>query len=826
MQGFTIFSTGIEGLDQALDGIQPGDSILWLADTLKDYVYVVDKLFEYNRKRQAPAIYINCGDYCLYHPSIGRPFHYVTCDIKSDSKRMIKAISPYAAKFRFSKAAFILDPLENIYSKLGKDKRQLIGFLNSFLELLADYKHIAYLASLGDSLPSDIIKEVKELTTINLEISSNESGFSILAQKVAGRFNQGMYKRLVITDGQVVSKQKIDEKKYIDLLIDKIDELITINKSITEQATSSKRELEFLNEILESSAEAIIIVDRYGYIRTWNQGAERLFGYKSEEMYGKPLNTLFGLVQMKEQQLDDLTKALMRKNFVMNYIFTARTRDDEEIFIDMTNTLIRDEEGDILGTSIIMRDITDRVLLERWLQKNIEELTILNNLSRLLYSTLDLEEIFKIVLIGITANEGLAFNRAFLFLYDEETESLAGRMAVGPSSPQEAGRIWNDLKTKSASIEDILHIYRSGDDSADQLLNQKVREIKFHDDKEPENIIFKAFRERRTVRVMAGKMASPAVQRLKDALGMEQFAIAPLYDENHPVGIIIADNFITGKGITDADLAILGNLAFQTGSAISKAKLYVELDKKVEDLDKINLELKQNQQLLLKYTQLSAIGEIATKVAHEIRNPLSAIGGLSRSLRDDLVKDESSIQVLDIIISEVDRLENIVNEILNMAKPVSIKKQPKDLHDILRNILEILEKELKANQVLVKLCFDESIPLVMVDEERMRQVFLNLIMNAIQAMPNGGELTISTSRSKNNLIVEIIDNGVGIAQENLKQIFNPFFTTKSRGSGLGLNIVKQIIAEHNGMIDVESKVDHGTRIIIKLPLSKIFKEVD
>ncbi|GBD91093.1 sensor protein ZraS [bacterium BMS3Abin04] len=217
--------------------------------------------------------------------------------------------------------------------------------------------------------------------------------------------------------------------------------------------------------------------------------------------------------------------------------------------------------------------------------------------------------------------------------------------------------------------------------------------------------------------------------------------------------------------------------------------------------------------------RLASMGRMAAGIAHEIRNPLSSIKGLAQYLRNKFDKKSESREYATVMINEVDRLNRVIQDMLNFAKPHEPKLLPINIKEIISHSLRLIETELNTKKVNVILKDDNSLNIALADSDLLTQVFLNLFANAIDAIVVGGLLQISLSEKDNFVVFEISDDGKGIKNENISKIFDPFFTSKQNGTGLGLAIVYRIIEYHNGEISVNSKQDNGTTFIIKLPKS-------
>ena len=275
-----------------------------------------------------------------------------------------------------------------------------------------------------------------------------------------------------------------------------------------------------------------------------------------------------------------------------------------------------------------------------------------------------------------------------------------------------------------------------------------------------------------------------------------------------------------GKEIySSEDLELLSTLANQAAIAIENARLYENL--------------KQSQNTLRRADRLSSLGLLTAGLAHEIRNPLVAIRTFTQLLPERYNDAEFREGFQGLALKEVDRICGLINDLLSFARPSRPNVAEENMNDVVDGIARILETEAKEKGVEIARDFGLNLPKVWIDREQMKQVFMNLILNAIQAMREGGSIFISTrlisrdeaGHSGQFVQVEVRDTGIGIPAENLDHIFDPFFTSKDEGSGLGLSISHQIVQEHGGYVTVESKVDVGTTFFINLPTGKPIRQL-
>ncbi|MBY0096650.1 ATP-binding protein [Mesobacillus maritimus] len=228
-------------------------------------------------------------------------------------------------------------------------------------------------------------------------------------------------------------------------------------------------------------------------------------------------------------------------------------------------------------------------------------------------------------------------------------------------------------------------------------------------------------------------------------------------------------------------------------------------------------ELKQSREYMHQTEKLTVVGELAAGIAHEIRNPLTSLKGFTQLLGD---KIDSNQDYMDIMITEIERINTIVSELLLLAKPRKLDFKELNIGIVLKKIITLMEAQANLYGVKIKCNDCEEIPSFIIhgEENKLKQVFINLLKNAIEAMQEGGEITISVQRREKDVEIKFIDGGSGIAPEVLSKIGQPFFTTKEKGTGLGLMVCYSIVESHQGKMDIDSKSGEGTTVSILLPL--------
>jgi two-component system sensor histidine kinase HydH len=228
--------------------------------------------------------------------------------------------------------------------------------------------------------------------------------------------------------------------------------------------------------------------------------------------------------------------------------------------------------------------------------------------------------------------------------------------------------------------------------------------------------------------------------------------------------------------------------------------------------------VKRLEKELQRNERLAALGKMAAGVAHELRNPLSSIKGLAVLLKAKFSVPSYEAETADILVKEVERLNRSIGELLDYAKPAQLKRDAASIQEIIGKTVSLVQVDAESYNIDIRLEMDDEIPRILVDTDKMNQVFLNLFLNAIQAMEHGGELLVRAEKDQHTIIITIRDSGVGIEPENLNRVFDPYYTTKNDGTGLGLAMSSKIVEEHGGKIEIKSVYGEFTEVRVILPL--------
>ena len=462
-----------------------------------------------------------------------------------------------------------------------------------------------------------------------------------------------------------------------------------------------------------------------------------------------------------------------------------------------------DEEGRVVQVLRLTSDVTEHA-------HRVEQVSLLQKLGHAMQGTLELDRLLHLILTCVTAGPGLGFNRAILLLIDDTHTVLEGRLGVGPSSSEEAARIWRELSKGEQTIDGLLELFDqplSPGDAPMQYLSQRIRVPLSAGDQ----VLIRALREKRPI-VVADADADPGVPPdLNTLLGTKQFVCAPLVARDVALGAIIADKVFTAQPITREEVGMLETFAAHAGAAISAARAYRRLEEQLNEIE-------EAQDRLVRSERLATVGRLAAHVAHEIRNPLVTIGGFARSILRAPSRLPRVERNARIILEEVERLEQILANVMNFTKPGNPVLHDRSINELVEAVCAFHEDVFAERGVVLHKSTDADCPTLRFDPNQIRQVLINIIQNALDSMPEGGEITILTRAQIDHVEIVVADTGHGMPPDVLDNLFQPFYTTKVGGTGLGLSVSQKIVHDHGGDITVRSKPDAGSSFTVALPI--------
>jgi signal transduction histidine kinase len=440
-------------------------------------------------------------------------------------------------------------------------------------------------------------------------------------------------------------------------------------------------------------------------------------------------------------------------------------------------------------------------------------LSLLSLFSSTLLSTNRLNKLLHLFLSALVHQDNNLFGRAMLFLHNEKTGVLQGMLGVeqlDAAGLQVVGGDPANPLTGHWELDDgqIAHQWRSDYCTA-------VRSLRIELGDEGCRVVAQALHQRQLTHVTDINCQNCAECGFIKRFTISSFAAAPLISRNRTLGVVIVDVPGANHTLTNERLQLLQLFASQAGMAIDNSQLY-------RNLEEAHAELRESRQRLVHSAHLAAIGEMAASISHELKTPLVTIGGFAARLRKLMPDSMTEQQCLDTIISETQRLELMLADILAYSRKPTICYNRCDLRAVLQECLDDYASSLAERSIELKASLPPGYWEVLGDAHQLKQVCINLLVNAQEAMRQGGVLRVVLDTleqgDQDYARITIEDTGGGIPEEDLSKVFAPFFTTKNHGTGLGLPIVSRIVQNHGGSMRA-SNGSRGAIFTVQLPLA-------
>ncbi len=440
-------------------------------------------------------------------------------------------------------------------------------------------------------------------------------------------------------------------------------------------------------------------------------------------------------------------------------------------------------------------------------------LSLIAQTIRAFHDADDLEDILRIVLTGVTAGTGLGFNRAFVFLTEvvDARLCLVGKHAIGPASPEEAGQIWGKLSSGEITLEqmfnDLLQEKNNGDSPLNRLISGLVISLDGHD-----NIFARAAREKKSMLIDETVLGDPDYREFRERLGSGPMAFVPLVGKESLQGVIIADNHITKKPIAKTDLQLLDIFARYASDSIEKFRLYESLEGKIRDLEMANRTIVLSRENLLKAERLSVLAEMAGQVAHEIRNPLTVIGGFAKSMIRKMPGTHENYENLNIIVEQVGRIEVALNRFTSLVNYQSKNDQYCELENLIESSIHLRAGDAAGRRF--ELIKNEPI-MILTDPDLFRQAIFLILQQAGAISENRGKIAIRLEKSEGRAIVRIeSEYDAGTFAERL---YRSFSSAQSLETTRRLAVALEILKYYQGNIGLEISRSNIPQFYIEIP---------
>ena len=653
----------------------------------------------------------------------------------------------------------------------------------------------------------------------------------------------------------------------IFLLLDKNGNLLyfaNVLADITERKQAEEALLaakDYTENIIKSMLDTLIVINPDGKIRSINEATAVLLGYKEAELIGKPFGTIVAEEEEEEEGIPFIgtrLRELIKEGFIKEYGMTYKTKLGEMIPVSLSGAVMRDKDAELIGIVCIGRDLRERKKAEKIILESEEKIHLL------LDSTAE-------AIYGLDMHGNCTFcNNACLSLlgYKHHDELLGknmhwqihGKYSDETIFPVEECRIFKAFQQGEGTHVDDEVLWRSDGTSFPaeywsypqrrdgvvvgavvtflNITERKCSEDALRESEETlrvniENsfdVIFTLNKEGEFLFV------SSAWERhfgypIGDVMG-KSFAPFVHPDDIAPLSEYLERVLSSGKSqaspsyrVKHADGSWRWIVCNGTPYVDTKGeRQFIGVGRDITESKKADEMLKEAQEQLFQTSKMASLGQLSAGAAHEINNPLAGVVGFTEAILLDLenerIAPDRIANDLKIVLKNANRCKVIISNLLNFIRAKDLKRQESDLNSFIDDALALVEYKTNSQNIEVVKKYEKSPRKVSIDQDQMMQVLINVISNAQNAMPEGGELLVRTWSENNFALIEVKDTGIGIEKENLLRVFDPFFTTREpgQGVGLGLSISYSIMKRHEGSIEVKSDgKNKGASFIIKIP---------
>jgi len=458
--------------------------------------------------------------------------------------------------------------------------------------------------------------------------------------------------------------------------------------------------------------------------------------------------------------------------------------------------------------------------LVSFLDSKTLEMRFLHELGYVLQSSVDLDEVLSVALTAITAGKGFGMNRAFLLLCDRKKGLLKGYLGLGPRNLEEASQVWNEILLDDMDLQTLAQNFR-----LNKLSSERA---KFHDVLEQltvplsnkDHIIIKALDSRRPIMVENAFQHPDVPPELANLLGVDTFLLMPLISRNRRVGMIIADNCITHRIITEEDMRSLESFGFPVAFAIERASLYDKLQVELNRVTESEKKLKEQQELIVRMENMALVGRITSSIAHSVRNPLMIIGGFARSMLKNSPESDPRRTFIESIVAETRQMEVVLDEILNYSDSLYPTRDYWDVNQLVETALRDTADSMTSLGYATRYSPGQNLPAVYIDFKQLSYCLRTVLQNDVNCSGEDLSIAISSQSVEDGVLLRIEDNSRHISQAELDHLLVPFSETRDLGTGLGLALCKTMLEKQGIPFVAQADEHNGIRYTVTLPVRK------
>jgi PAS domain S-box-containing protein len=560
---------------------------------------------------------------------------------------------------------------------------------------------------------------------------------------------------------------------------------------------------ELYNNIVLSANSYFVVTNQRDEILFANKSFCTNFRYRSDEIVGMKLNEVFFIPPGRFSESYKNVKQTGESTVLQKIKLLSRKK--VSIIADIKISRIT-EQGEKQFV-IVLDDVTTQ-----W--RKDYQISLISQITESIQRDDEVDRILNGILTAVTSGSGLGFNRAMLFLYNDEKKALCGKMAVGPDSFDEAVKIWGSMQNEDpVDYAEAAYNLEKTHESGKQFYRHVISGC-FPIEKE-DNPLVSAHLNRVSIHIYDAYHDERVDKASREFIDVSEFVVVPLCSSNKSLGVIVADNKFNNSPIYDDHVELLSIFAVQAALTLDSYESLAHVKEKME-------RIQSRQDAIVESEKMAAVGRIAAHIAHEIRNPLVTVGGYARRILQNIHKTPTPVEKVEksaeIILHESERLEKILSNVMDFSRPSPLIREYNNINDVINDTYSLLKNVFQERKITPVLELGDNLPLVKSDFNQLKQVVLNLIQNAMDATPPNGQITIQTAIVDKKILIRVLDTGSGISNENIEKVFDPFYTSKVTGVGLGLAVVKKIINDHNGNIKVNNRKEGGAEFTVELPM--------
>lgn len=446
-----------------------------------------------------------------------------------------------------------------------------------------------------------------------------------------------------------------------------------------------------------------------------------------------------------------------------------------------------------------------------------QRLNVLAEVAAALSSTRQLHQILRIILTGATAAQGLGFNRAFLFLYDEESARLKGHLAVGPRTAEEAGSIWSRMENQRLSLAELLDSPGDGGRLENEPLTEQIANVSL--DLSLQSSIGQACDRGQWLNLERTDISDATTASLVECLGTRRVAVVPMLSKGRLHGLLAADNAITGKAVTEESVELLQILADQAAVAMERARLYETEQARSEQLEAMNRRLAESQDQIVKFEKMSVIGELTSAVAHELRNPMAVVGGFANlMLKSDLTDEQR--EYVNIIASEIQRAEGVLGQVLDFSRASRSDSQRVDLSRLTERTLSLLRSRSRTADVEIRTSWADSPLPVFGNSDQLSHAVYEILKLVMDEVTPPMAVRVESVRQDEWARLSISVVASGEHYERCRRHLEQAFGASHSSERLSVIVAGQTIKCHGGSCGLEARADQPVTIYVELPVSE------